>query len=68
MKSEITLRNEAMKILTEKLGKIDTERFISSIKKDSFDYTEWRKDLWKDKTIEEIHELAGQYEKNHTPK
>jgi len=68
MKSEIALRSEAMKILTKHLGKIDTERFISSIKKDSFDYTEWRKDLWKDKTIEEIHELAGQYEKDHKQK
>jgi hypothetical protein len=68
MKSEIALRSEAMKILTKNLGKIDTERFISSIKKDSFDYTEWRKDLWKDKTIEEIHELAGQYEKNRSKK
>ena len=65
MKSEIALRSEAMKILTKNLGKVDTERFISSIKKDSFDYTEWRKDLWEDKTIEEIHELAGKYENNH---
>jgi len=65
MKSEIALRSEAMKILTKNLGKVDAERFISSIKKDQFDYTEWRKDLWKDKTIEEIHELAGQYEKRH---
>ncbi len=65
MKSEIALRSEAMRILTEKLGKVDTERFISSIKKDSFDYTEWRKDLWKDETIEEIHQLAGEFEKTH---
>ena len=65
MKSEIVLRSEAMKLLTKNLGKVDAARFISSIKKDSFDYTEWRKNLWKDKTIEEIHELAVQYEKAH---
>ena len=65
MKSEIALRSEAMKILTKHLGKVDAERFISSIKKDRFDYTEWRKDLWEDKTIEKIHELAGKYEKRH---
>lgn len=64
MKSEIALRSEAMKLLTKNLGKVDALRFISSIKKDNFDYTGWRKDLWKDKTIEEIHELAGIYE-NH---
>lgn len=33
MKSEIALRSEAMKILTKNLGKVDAERFISSIKK-----------------------------------
>lgn len=53
MKSEIALRSEAMKLLTKNIGKVDALRFISIIKKDSFDYIEWRKDLWKDKTIEE---------------
>ena len=37
MKSEITLRIEAMEILIDKLGLVDAERFISLIKKDTFD-------------------------------
>jgi hypothetical protein len=29
-----------------------------------FDYTEWQRDLWKGKDIEEIHALATEYEKS----
>ncbi|MGL6298852.1 MAG: hypothetical protein ACRC1M_06785 [Methanobacteriaceae archaeon] len=45
MKSEIALRTEAMNILVKGLGIVDAERFIATIKKDKFDYTEWRRDL-----------------------
>jgi hypothetical protein len=62
MKSEIVLRSEAMEILTKYLGLVDAERFIDIIKKDKFDYTEWRKDLWEDKTIEEIHQMGIDYQ------
>ena len=61
MKSEIALRTEAMDILVKKLGLVDAERFIATIKKDSFDYTEWRRDLYKDKTIDDIYNEAVEF-------
>ena len=57
--SENALRVEAMKILLEYLGSVKTERFINSIKADHFDYTKWQENLWKDETIEEIHQKAS---------
>jgi hypothetical protein len=39
------------------------ERFITSIKNNNFDYTEWHKNLWKDKSINEIHNMATEFEK-----
>jgi hypothetical protein len=30
----------------------------------TFDYTEWQRKLWSDKSIEEIHALATEYEKS----
>ncbi|GHV31779.1 hypothetical protein AGMMS4952_21030 [Spirochaetia bacterium] len=42
----------------EYLGSVNTERFINSIKADHFDYTKWQENLWKDKTIDEIHQKA----------
>ena len=63
MKSEISLRHEAMEILTKKLGLVDAERFIALIKKDRFDYTEWRRDLYKNMTIDEIYQEAKEFQK-----
>jgi hypothetical protein len=43
------------------LGEVNAERFINSMKNDNFDYTEWQRDLWSDKTVEEIHNAAAAY-------
>jgi hypothetical protein len=65
MISDTVIRNEGMKILREKLGVIEAERFISLIKKEPFDYTEWQRDLWKNKSVDEIFNKAKEfYEKN----
>jgi hypothetical protein len=64
MRTDNILRLEAMDVLVTTLGEIDAERFISMVKRDTFDYTEWRHDLWKDRSIEEIHALATEYEKS----
>ena len=45
------------------LGAVDAERFISMVKRDTFDYTEWQRKLWNGKSIEEIHLLATEHEK-----
>jgi len=63
-KTDSVIHVEAMEILIKTLGMIDTERFISMIKRDAFDYTEWQQKLWNDKSIEEIHTLATEYEKH----
>ena len=61
IKSENALRIAGMKLLVEGLGAVNAERFINCVKNDHFDYTEWQRDLWKDKTIEEIHEAAAAF-------
>ena len=61
MKSETALRVEAMDILVKQLGLVDAERFIDMIKKDNFNYTQWRKTLWKDKTLTQIFEEAEEF-------
>jgi len=61
IKSENVLRIAGMKLLIEGLGAVNAERFIHCVKHDRFDYTEWQRDLWKDKSIEEIHQAAAAY-------
>jgi len=63
MRTETVLKVEAMDLLLRTFGALETERFISSIKNNNFDYTEWHKYLWKDKSIEEIHNMATKFEK-----
>jgi hypothetical protein len=62
MMTETTLKVEAIDLLLKTFGVLETERFISSIKNNNFDYTEWQKSLWQDKTIDEIHAMAKEFE------
>jgi hypothetical protein len=64
MRTDTVLRLDAMDALISSLGEIDAERFITMVKRDTFDYTEWQHKLWKGKSIEEIHAMATEYEKN----
>ncbi|GHS92241.1 hypothetical protein FACS1894139_18220 [Planctomycetales bacterium] len=61
LKSETALRVEAMRILIEQLGEINAERFVNSIKSDPFDYTEWQRTLWSDKSLTEIFQAAREF-------
>ena len=63
MKTDLIVRLEAMEALIAALGIVDAERFISMVKRDTFDYTEWQRKLWNDKSIDEIHALATEHEK-----
>ena len=62
MRTEAVLKMEAMDLLLKTFGVLETERFITSIKSNNFDYTEWQKNLWNDKSIEELHEMATEFE------
>ena len=62
MRTDTVLRVEAMDVLISSLGFVDTERFISMVKRDTFDYTEWQNNLWAGQSIDEIHEAATVYE------
>jgi hypothetical protein len=63
MITDTVLKAEAIDLLLKTFGVLETERFITSIKSNNFDYTEWHKDLWKDKSINEIHNMATAFEK-----
>ncbi|MDR1061296.1 MAG: hypothetical protein LBL83_08850 [Clostridiales bacterium] len=63
MRTDNVVRVEAMDALLSTLGALDAERFICMVKRDTFDYTEWQRKLWAEKSIEEIHAAAVQHEK-----
>ena len=58
------IMSTGMKCLVDKLGTVEAEMFISMVRQNSFDYTEWRQDnLWQDMSINEILKLAADREK-----
>jgi hypothetical protein len=52
------IKSKGIEALISSLGEVQAERFISLILKEPFDYTEWQKKLWIDKSIEEISDMA----------
>ena len=48
MRSNTILRDEGMRILAEQLGLVEAERFIALMRREPFDYTQWRQGLFVD--------------------
>jgi len=61
MLTDTEIKRKGFKILVEKLGDVDAEKFISLINKEPFDYTQWQSTLWSDHTVEQISEMAMNY-------
>ena len=61
MKSDAVIRSEGMKILSERLGILEAERFISLILREPFDYTEWQRNLYDGLSMEELSANAMKY-------
>ena len=59
------IMSAGMKLLRETLGTVEAEIFITNIKTQGFDYTEWRKNLWEDITIKELLQRAVQAEEKY---
>lgn len=57
--------NRGMKCLTEQMGIVDAEHFISVIIREKFDYTKWQREYFDAKTAEEISAEASDFEKTH---
>ncbi|MDP2364894.1 MAG: hypothetical protein Q8M94_14135 [Ignavibacteria bacterium] len=48
------INEEAIILLSKKIGLVNTFRFINQFSKGNNDYTEQRRKLYKDKTVQEI--------------
>jgi len=59
--NDTVLKQSAVKCLIENFGAVQTERFISLIIKEPFDYTKWQKDLYNDMTADELFSAAANW-------
>ena len=68
MKPDTLIRIEGMRALRERLGLVEAERFIVLIRRETFDYTEWQRNLWVARSLDEIFQAAKIYSEKHSCK
>ena len=61
MRSNTVLKDEGMRVLAEQLGLVEAERFIALMRREAFDYTQWRQGLFKDVPLDTFLQDAQKY-------
>lgn len=61
MASDIEVMDRGISCLINGLGTIDTERFVSLLVRERFDYTEWQRRRFDDVGEKELFEAAVAY-------
>ena len=66
MIADTVLKRKGLDVLSETLGLVDAERFISLILREPFNYTEWQQDLYKDVSLDDFYRNVIDFrEKGH---
>lgn len=58
MSTDTEVRIRGLRALVEALGTVEAERFITLILREPFDYTQWQRQLWAEKSVDEISQAA----------
>ncbi|MCL1875385.1 MAG: hypothetical protein FWF87_03900 [Synergistaceae bacterium] len=66
MRNNTALKDEGMRILAEQLGIVEAERFIMLLRREPFDYTQWRQGIFKDVSLDKFLNDAQSYRNRMT--
>ncbi len=59
------LKSKCFTILAEQVGSVEMERFVMLLNRDTFDYTEWRKEnLFPNETVDTLFDKIKAYSKD----
>jgi len=61
MHNSTALKDKGMRVLAEQLGLVEAERFIALMRRDPFDYTEWRQGIFTDDSLDTFLTDAQNY-------
>ena len=64
MMTDMEIQTKGMRILSDRLGLVEAERFVSFIQREAFDYTAWRVSNLPAGTVDEISAAAMAARKN----
>ena len=65
MKTDMEIRHDGMKLLRTQLGLVESERFLTLMLREPFDYTQWLQDQWNNSTVTDLAEQARNLRKNN---
>ena len=63
MRSTSVIKKEGLECLIKTLGDLETEIFISSLIRESFDYTEWQKNYFERYSLNDFLGKAAEFDK-----
>ena len=58
MMTDTEIKVKGMEVLTAALGEVYAEKFVTLMMREPFDYTAWQRNLWDDKSVEEISKMG----------
>ena len=58
MSTDTEVRIRGLRALVEALGTVEAERFITLILREPFDYTQWQRQLWTERSVAELSKAA----------
>ena len=61
MSTDTELRIRGLRALVEALGPVEAERFITLMLREPFDYTSWQRQLWVEKSVDELSNAAMEW-------
>lgn len=65
MVSDVEIMDRGISCLLKGLGVVETERFISVINRERFDYTKWKQERFSNVSSEEFNQSAITYAKEN---
>ena len=63
--SNAEIMDRGIMCLLNVLGSVDTERFISNILREKFDYTKWQQQRFDNVSSDDFFDAAVSYDKTH---
>jgi hypothetical protein len=66
MRVDAEIKTLGFEVLTQRLGLVDAERFVTLIQREKFDYTAWRQGLFVGMSGEEISRRAMEFHQQKT--
>ena len=59
--TDTEIKIKGMEALISALGEVQAEKFICLMMREPFNYTDWQRDLWADKSVAEISKMAMEH-------